>query len=174
MVCLEQPVSSMMPHHPRLQAIISHTTWFRALDVLGFFRADSPKAVSIWSNKKVIGSIRAQRRRTTLPVSKGVVVKGTSKLGKSTVSGGKGLKATQSYPVDFGRGIAYIYMSNEASIRAEAMQAWSDNLDTDKIDLRALLAERPSDEWLDAELQSTFNALAYMAGCDALWCSAAH
>ena len=69
---------------------------------LGFFGADSPKVIRLWSNRRAIGRLPSMAPRRWAPASSGIVSKSIDANGVQRVTGASGLKGTQEYPLIFG------------------------------------------------------------------------
>ena len=69
--CLEQPASSLLQLYSRFQQLASCTRLFRIREWLGYFKAESPMPVMIYSNFPAIATIKQYRTQHTLPTSHG-------------------------------------------------------------------------------------------------------
>lgn len=87
---------------------------------LGFFKAESPKPVTLYCNKPFIGEVDDYRTSSVLPKSNGVATNGRGEDGKLKVYGGPNLKATQAYPRDFGTAMTRLYSRHRQEIEADA------------------------------------------------------
>ena len=101
MATLEQPTSSVMPHYFRMQEWFSRRAVYRYRVLLGYFGADSPKPIYLWSTSACVAGILEKYTRDALPVSAGVYTK-VLRNGHMCIDGGAKLKESQAYPVDFG------------------------------------------------------------------------
>ena len=95
----EQPHSSLMFQHPRMQQLVKACTIFRTHMYMGAFGAESPKPTFLWGPVRDVAkfSLPLPDREWTQTVNKSVKDDGTVQI-----SGNANLKATQTYPKEFG------------------------------------------------------------------------
>jgi hypothetical protein len=106
---LEQPNSSLMYLHPRFQHLLGGLRIYRTLHWLGYFGAESPKPIHLYSNVQFVNVIDTFATRDVLPESEGVVSRVERSDGVIAVTGDRNLKSTQAYPRDFGVAVAAVY-----------------------------------------------------------------
>eukprot|EP00969_Alexandrium_andersonii_P352022 15436755-Alexandrium_andersonii.AAC.1 len=98
-VILEQPLNSLLIRHPRAQELLHRATIFRKFARLQDFGAPSEKGLWLYSTHKVIEDIELFKRPAT---NKGPAVETTrywtNSAGQQKWSGGRDLKASQTYP----------------------------------------------------------------------------
>lgn len=96
---LEQPMSSLMFHHPLLQDFLQKHLVFRTHMHMGSFGGHTPKPTHLWSP-------RVDIQKFSLPLPQktwdSLVTKSVSSSGKRQVTGNSQLKKSQSYPKEFG------------------------------------------------------------------------
>ena len=155
---LEQPLSSYLEYHPRFQALLGAIKVYSVVVHLGAYKAKSMKTVRLYSNMPWVRHLRRAVPAGTIFEDAGqVTVKYTDKRGAQRVKGGPKLKASQSYPVDFGNAVADIFCEHRASMPLLPALA-SVELDDVK---RALRMTAADDAWEDAEMTSV---LSYLQG----------
>jgi hypothetical protein len=153
-VTLKQPVSSLLPNHPRVQATIPYIPLFECHVFLGHFRAESRKLVALFSNRSWLGAeLDRSRLQTWLPRSQNTYKLTTRDDGSVYTSGDKALKSTQTYPFGFGRAVALAYHYHIDELRASAEASLASAVCD--IDLEWLWAP-VEDPWLDAILLPVF------------------
>ena len=151
---LEQPVSSLLEYHPRMQEMATLHPMFRAFTWLGAYGPGSPKGSILYSCHEFIGELyRPITRDTQFKDTNNLARKYVDSSGKARVHGLAGLKGSQTYPAGFGSALVAMYSTHSDAINAGA---------------RALHAEVPalfqvavagSDCWLDADLAGVFRFL---------------
>jgi len=92
--CIEQPITSLMPKHPRMQQLWAAQTVWRASVAMGAYGARSMKRMYVWCNHKAVGVLQTKTERVEGDPS--VVTHYVDSHGKARVVGGPGLKQTQS------------------------------------------------------------------------------
>ena len=147
---LEQPANSLMIHHPRLQALVKIFTTYQAKFAMGAYKGKSLKPTIVYSNKVWIekfGECQVSSE-ATFPEGADVTKKYLDRDGNPRVTGGKGLKNTQTYPRKFGRKVRQIF-------RQCAQLSDRECSGQDMKIARQLLKMSPlDDEWADACLES--------------------
>lgn len=96
----EQPGSSLLWNHPRMEAFIESCDAYRCWTWMGAFGAGSPKGTTLWSSRNSV-----QKLNRPLPnkiwdheMTKKTILRN----GKLSISGGRDLKASQAYTPEFG------------------------------------------------------------------------
>jgi hypothetical protein len=140
--------------HPRFQQFIGALPIFRTLHWLGYFSAESPKPIHLYSNVRFLASIDEFRTQDWLPVSEGVVTRETTKAGQTAVTGDSGLKGTQAYPVPFGEAVASLYQRYAHDIANAAHR----DISASDVDVHTIWVPL-ADEWTDACLVPVFALL---------------
>ena len=106
----EQPSSSLLFHHPRMVEYIRKNFAWKIFTWMGGFNADSPKGTTLWSSHPCVHMLaRALPDRKWDNGSMTVVKK--SKSGKVSVTGGPGLKSSQTYTTEFGMSTLSMWLS---------------------------------------------------------------
>ena len=113
-MALEQATDSLMESYCKFQELLAHIPIYRVRECLGYFGAASAKPIYVYSTvpwfQNCLWWYRAQ---SWLPEGPGdVVVTYVRDDGRRCVDGGPGLKVTQSYPMEFGHGVAAVYREN--------------------------------------------------------------
>ena len=103
----EQPQTSMLMLHPAMQEFVSRVSVYKAHVFMGAFGAESPKPSFLWSSNAAVSKF-------SLPLPKNrawtkVVRTRVRPDGSVCVSGNKFLKATQTYPKEFGEATVGIW-----------------------------------------------------------------
>ena len=95
----EQPHTSLMFEHPRMQELLKALKVWRAHMYMGAYGAASPKPTFLWAPSETVSWF-------SLPLPKkdweAMVDKKTMPDGSIQVSGNKKLKGSQTYPKEFG------------------------------------------------------------------------
>jgi hypothetical protein len=92
----EQPMTSLMPRHPRMQSLWGAQTVWRASVAMSAYGARSVKRMYVWCNHRAVGVIQAKGGRVEGDPT--IVTHYVDSQGKARVVGGPGLKQTQSGP----------------------------------------------------------------------------
>lgn len=139
----EQPASTLLFEHPRMQFLFRQHSCFRVHTWMGSFGGDSPKATYLYSNKASVGTLRRSLQFDCVrPAS--TAVKYCAADGTPRVSGGPDLKRTQSYTPEFAW---------------ETLRMWEC---TPQTQAEPALPQKEcsySDPWFDARLDDVFKAL---------------
>eukprot|EP00959_Pyramimonas_sp_CCMP1952_P029723 623763-Pyramimonas_sp.AAC.1 len=121
---IEQPANSLLEEHPKFKLFRKHFTLYRKSISMINYGGDSRKPTWLYSAHKEIMDLDQYAPTSPAPSSKNkkveMVVKGTDKNGNVTVTGGKNLKESQSYPRQFGESLSKLFKANENSFRREA------------------------------------------------------
>ena len=149
-VVIEQPASSLMALHPRLQTIIGFITVYKVKTFLGHFRAESPKPIMLLSNCAHIGGVNKYKLRNWLPASQNVTKTSVGSDGVHRVSGDKGLKETQTYPDGFGRAVALFFQEHWAETGRKSLETL--RTAPQLLSILGVLSAPVLDTWPDAVL----------------------
>ena len=121
---LEQPSSSLLVHHPRIQAIQMllqrERKWHSVHTWMGAFGGPTPKSTRLWSSSArfLQGMHRTLPRSVinTMCQESGIATYTVNPerraLGLSSTTGAAGLHDSQAYPVEFGRQVARSFLAN--------------------------------------------------------------
>lgn len=144
---LEQPLSSLMHLHPRMQAINKHSKYNEVNIWMGAYGAPTRKATVLRSPQQWVHGLKKRlpkdkRHFDSKEVSTGYV----NAAGKKCVDGGEGLKATQEYPKEYGESVYRCWNSYIEEPRSEQPETDSDEEND--------LFQATPDMWEDAELNS--------------------
>ncbi len=135
---LEQPGSSLMLHHPRLQYLKGRLPWHEVRTSMGAFGAPTPKATVLYASDE--WALALGRKQPQGLKSEGVV----KKIAKGRVQGGPRLKATQEYPDGYGEAVLRAWRQSQTKLQpAETVSH----------------APANSDEWQEADLRSVAHHL---------------
>jgi hypothetical protein len=152
---LEQPVSSVMQHHSRFQALLGSTMIFRSEHLLGQFGGESRKPVMLFSNVPIWHRVNEFIIRDWVPASHGLVYRPhTDVHGFRRTTGLRGLKSTQAYPRAFGRAVAAVYHAHRGVFAQPTGQHA-----VPLIDLRRIAQFASTDTWEDAGLHEVLQLL---------------
>ena len=153
-VVIEQPTSSLLRFHPRMQEAITHVTLYRVNLYLGHYMADSAKPLTLLTNAAwLAGEILERRVRHWFPPSSDVTRRTVDEYGVRRATGDQGLKATQTYPLAFGRAVAAAYALHAPTHKASVVRLLAES--QADVDLDWLWAPSP-DLWADAMLAPVF------------------
>ena len=107
---LEQPASSLMALHPRMQHVrrcIRH--WTSVMTYMGYFGAPSLKLTRLLSDHPLICRLHRKRPRT-FEASHALVLQYKDNHGTRRVAGNHALKGPQAYPPGYGDAFAETFM----------------------------------------------------------------
>jgi hypothetical protein len=162
----ENPRSSLLESHPRMQWLIRKRCVFKASFRMGDFGAGCEKHTWIYSSHSCILDLPGYRTRTFDPKADKEIetrVIGVLSDGSTGVWGSKDLKNTQEYPLDFGRAVQRLYRDNRRQIerdmqkmRAAVRKA---NVSLDVLYDKAVNGGTEDHIWADARLSQAFGAL---------------
>lgn len=142
----EQPQSSLLWQHPRMQQYISKRTVFKSHMWMGAFGAASPKGTVLWGPYQTVSwfalPLPKDRAWATDLTTK------TEKNGRTQVTGSKGLKGSQTYPSEFGLATVSIW-------RRTAFKAY----DMEGAKLPNVWPKSLKDAWPDANLTEVMQYL---------------
>lgn len=110
---VEQPMTSLLFHHPRFQYLASRTPWFKKLVWMGGWGATSPKPTYLASNTCWLSGLRGGTRPGTARLGPPTVTRYVDKHGKRRCTGTKALKATQCGSQLFFAVCLYMYDSHQ-------------------------------------------------------------
>ena len=118
---IEQPLSSVLWLHPRFQNFLrQHRTYRVTLDMFSF-GADTAKPTVLYSSHPWIEEIRNDGFYRPAPQKTLATREWCPDKEKYVVTGGGAIKASQHYPIAFGRAVARAYNAHRAEIRATAL-----------------------------------------------------
>jgi hypothetical protein len=151
---LEQPMSSLMIHHPRMQEVCRHFVIYKAFVWLGAYGGGSPKPTYLWSGHKFVEQLagRTITRDTMWRDAPQMSVYSSDSNGRKRVSGGPKLKSSQAYPLAFGRAVARTFVDHSAKLSSGELN----------VQQKKAKGRRPSATkvcWSDADLNPVFNFL---------------
>ena len=153
---LEQPVGSLMIHHPRLQEFLQRgfSVW-RTTVRMGCFGGDSAKPLWIYSNRPWVRELSMYTTQWSSSGTESLVYTYVDSDGNRRVNGKKeAMRESQAYTRAFGDAVADVYMKYAPQLRiecAEKFQAAHDVALPDDVQSRDC-----DDEWVDALLDEMF------------------
>lgn len=106
----EQPSTSLLFEHPRLQQFLCARPAFKAFTWMGAFGADSPKGTFLWSPRPA--AVDFQRNLPRRVWAANMVNKKVLADGRTSVSGGCDLKRSQAYTKEFGMSCVAIWLKD--------------------------------------------------------------
>lgn len=146
----EQPTSSLLWHHPRMESFIRAQDAFRTFTWMGSYGADSPKGTTLWGSKP--GVKKLARNLPQKQWCAEMTKQSTLSNGKLSISGGRDLKKSQAYTAQFG-------LATLATWLEETFQTYDPKL-LENANIPALWAPIPKkDRWEDARLLEVFQFL---------------
>lgn len=140
----EQPHSSLLWEHPRMQDLVKRLKIYRAHIHMGSYGATSPKPTFLWAPTISVYkfSLPLPQDQTWEPT----VTKTTRADGSTCVTGNGHLKSTQTYPKEFGLATLRVWKNaikkKEVVYSGPPMSVWN-----------------PKDMWKDAQLDEVFQYL---------------
>ena len=139
----EQPHTSMLWLHPRMQQVIRNLRVFRTHMHMGSFGAASPKPTHLWAPCPEVAKF-------SLPLPdrewESMVSKKTMPDGRIQVTGNQNLKSSQTYPREFGFATLRVWKTVPKRDFPESKPPCS-------------MWSRPKDSWKDANLSEVFQFL---------------
>ncbi|CAK8987246.1 Uncharacterized protein (Fragment), partial [Durusdinium trenchii] len=126
---LEQPKGSVMELHPLFQEMMGKLTMWKHTISMGRYGANSDKPTWLYASHNCVEDLEDFKPKW-LPEREDVemaVIYEDSK-GLKRVKGGRHLKASQAYPIGFGKALSQLRSSRAAQIRAAARSAMKHNL----------------------------------------------
>lgn len=142
----EQPHSSLLWQHPRMQQLLKHVHVFRAHMYMGSYGAMSPKPTFLWAPTPHVN-------RFSLPLPdrewQEVVTKSVKEDGTVQVTGNNQLKASQTYPREFGYATVRVW-------KVHNKRPFPKQVGPPKMPQNVW---NPSDQWKDADLNEVFQLL---------------
>ena len=185
-IILEQPLNSLMEHHPRMAHWIKANNIRRTHLNMKDYGAPTKKATWLYSQFSWITEIedfttvaptspnkkrkRDQASNTTSKKQKKEAGRAATadvsrnwtdaKTGKKKYAGGKGMKASQAYPHGFGEAVAKLYERHEDEIRSH-VEGLVDAASAAPVPVNhgMSLFRQPRDKWSDAMLRPVFKHL---------------
>lgn len=155
---LEQPQSSIMEMHKRMQELIAKTKVYKVAVSLGRYGASTAKEIWLYSNYNNISTIKIFSTTDLPQDSKKLVEKTSNSHGRKCIQGNAGLKESQAYPKDFGNAIAMLHSCfyEQQCCASAARRAHSST-----IDIQAGCAAAMADgaDWHDAALDHVWRVL---------------
>lgn len=113
----EQPGSSILWYHPRMEQFLRSNDAYRCWTWMGAWGGSSPKGTTLWSS-----SPEVKRMSRDLPdkVWQSDMTRKTKLAsGKLSVSGGSQLKESQAYTAEFGFGVLSSWLSREKPVEVD-------------------------------------------------------
>ncbi len=159
-VIIEQPLSSMMEHHPRFRKLMRIFRYFTVELDMGSFGGFSQKPTKLFGNAPWVRKLAKKLTKWEKKVIQMAPEHATvtkfyiDKHGNKKCSAGKGCKKTQSYPIGFGAANAMHYdefVKSGSTSSDEFACNYSDsepsNYDSDLEDMFADFEVGPEDFW---------------------------
>ena len=145
---LEQPLTSLMMHHVRMQWLARKVAIFELRPNMCDFGHATKKPTELWSNKPEVVEIKKYATPAKKPkkVVK-LVDQYVDKNGRKRVTGGKLLKGSQSYPKGFGEAMASLMATNSSLFKRQGSKPVRD------------MGPPAGDAWKDAELDGPMKLL---------------
>ena len=115
---LEQPATSIMYLHPRMQQVAAWfgDSWSEVRTYMGAFGAPTPKPTILYSGHRYVKSLA---RTLTKEQKKGLdpdVEMSTRDEMTGAVTGGKDLKKSQAYPVEYGQAVQAAFSRHDVEV----------------------------------------------------------
>lgn len=158
MLLIEQPLSSLLWHYPRMQELLMSVQMHKVTLHLGKFGANTPKPCVFLSNTPRMLELLQNAAGTMVPTTMTVrtVIRSLDAAGRETVRGDVGLKSTQTYPAEFGRQVQIAFFQLETEIESQASQRRSECQQVPVAAIANALAGtvRGGARWLDADMRA--------------------
>ena len=141
----EQPHTSIMWQHPRMQQLLKSLKVYRCHMYMGSYGSASPKPTHLWSPCPEVAKF-------SLPLPdrewESMVTKKVLPDGRVQVTGNSNLKGSQTYPKQFGFATVKVWKTipKREPVANKAVQ-------------QDLWRVKPKDSWKDAELTEVFQFL---------------
>eukprot|EP00438_Fugacium_kawagutii_P025098 Skav213447 [mRNA] locus=scaffold837:322198:322716:+ [translate_table: standard] len=148
----EQPHSSLLWEHPRMQQLVRKINVWKTHIFMGAYGAETKKPTYLWAPSPTVSHFSLP-----LPQDKdwlAVVDKKVLADGRVQITGNGNLKGTQTYPREFG--FATVKVWKEAAKRPLPPFLGRD-------DPMPQFSWNPSDSWKDADLSEVFQFLTFGA-----------
>ena len=144
----EQPASSVLWYHPRMQELLNSLDCFRCFTWMGSFGGHSPKGTVLWSSRP--GVKKLARVLPDREWEAEMTTKSFKANGDVAVTGGRDLKKSQSYTADFAMSTLAVWLEErEPKVP-----------DLEKISLPNFWAPlSKKNRWVDAQLDEVFQYL---------------
>ena len=148
---LEQPMSSLMIYHPRLQEMLREGPVFMTTFSMGAHGAPTRKPTKLYSNRPWVADLQKKVPANTKFAKLDIVRHGVNDRGQKTVTGGKQLKATQAYPRNFGKAVSNCFIKNRGPEKIQAKVPPG----TTVLERKRFVRLGPTDDpWDDADLKA--------------------
>ena len=146
----EQPTSSILWSHPRMETFIKQYFAWRCHTWMGAFGAPSPKGTVLWSSRPTIRKM--SRNLPDKDWTAQMVTKSQKADGRLSVSGSTDLKASQAYTPEFGFAILDLWKTENP---------FSGPLDFTNVQMPNFWAHpsKKADRWEDANLAEVMQYL---------------
>ena len=160
---IEQPSSSLLSHHPRLQDLFMDYVIYEIRISLGHFGAPTKKPVVLWCTHEWLDKLKLKGKVKCSEAYLPTVISYVDKKGEKKCCGGPGLKGTQTYPYAFGDSIAQLYkrhMMSKSGARVVRARAQMPIV----TDVKTLINKhfKGKAAWSDAELLSAMKCPCYV------------
>lgn len=164
---IEQPANSLMQWHPRWQTLLAQMNVFRHHIFMSDFGSLSSKPTWLYSTSPWLHDVERHRTKHTNGKVKCDLEVSTQTRrpdGTMSVSGGKDLKATQAYPLGFGRAVCRLQSDHRSERQCVAQRLREHALadETAAARVESVLArglEGCADLWQDANFAEVFALL---------------
>ena len=144
----EQPMTSILWSHPRMEDFINKLDAWRVHTWMGAFGAPSPKGTTLWSSKPTIRKLCRNLPDQTWSAE--MVTKKTLASGKISVQGGSDLKKSQAYTTEFGMATLSMWLEEDTL----------ETPDLENVSISDFWKYLPrKDRWDDAHLAEVFQYL---------------
>lgn len=119
---IEQPLGSIMEHHPLFQRFVAILRLYRHNTAMGSFGLAAWKPTWIYSSHSFICEIEKYRETCLPEASAEMTRKRLNALGRLVVDGGCDLKSSQAYTHRFGWAMAQVYVEHKSQLKAAAAE----------------------------------------------------
>ncbi|CAK8988137.1 unnamed protein product [Durusdinium trenchii] len=156
---IEQPISSLIMHHPRMQCLHASFEIYRCGFWMWWYGARTPKRTVLWSSSRAVGQfwtrrlqrVKVEQARALDPNPPQPVKKYKDSEGKPRYHGTADLTKTEHYPKGFGKKIASLLQLLKP--RCEYVSH------DDDVDSIKLFESWPWDDWEDVQLRPLIHYL---------------
>lgn len=158
LITIEQPDSSVLEYHPRMQEMLSMMPVYKTKFKMFNFGGDTSKGTLLYSNRPWISEVLSFQLNRAGEQQSVKLVNHWTGQGKLKFRGNDKLKGSQAYPVHFGRAMAEVFARHQCDLKASSAQVQDKvagaSWQLDTMRLEATLP--PGCGWPDAVLDGVF------------------
>jgi hypothetical protein len=153
---IEQPDSSVLEYHPRMQELLGLITIFKVRFKMWAFGSPTDKPSIVYANRKWIGDLLQHKMNRHDEKPAKTLVDRFVASGETKYRGNTNLKCSQAYPDGFGKAMAEIFDRHKDDLQAESDQIQKKVEGMVPPNLEACVQHDAADPWSDASLDGVF------------------